>query len=145
MQKRLIGNVLLLSFALICAAQSTVAQNSPCAGKPESGLPLPSTFLPARLSQFQAQLKTFLTSAKYRDLKWCEDKKLRDTGPFGNGVSYGVHPTVKIYYSPNVIDWLLHKDRSRLISDGSMIMKERQPQSGSQQAAPRAGDVSRMA
>ena len=124
MQMRVIRNVLVLSLALICFAQSAVAQKSPCAGKPESGLPLPSTFLPARLSQFQTQLKTFLTSGRYRDLKWCEDKKLRDTGPFVNGVSYGVHPTVKIYYSPAVIDWLLHKDRIRLIPDGAMIVKE---------------------
>jgi len=120
-------NVLPLFFALLfvlAATQSTFAQTSPCAGKPESGLPLPSSFLPARLSEFQAQLKKFLTDGKYRTLKWCEDKTYRDTGPFVNGISYGVHPTVKIYYSPKVIDWLLHKDRSRLIPDGAMIVKE---------------------
>jgi hypothetical protein len=120
-------NVLPLFFALLfvlTATQSTFAQTSPCAGKPESGLPLPSSFLPARLSEFQAQLKKFLTDGKYRTLTWCEDKTYRDTGPFVNGISYGVHPTVKIYYSPKVIDWLLHKDRSRLIPDGAMIVKE---------------------
>jgi len=117
-------HALLLCLVLICVAQATVAQTSPCAGAPESGLPLPSSFLPARLSQFQAQLKTFLTSGKYRALKWCEDKKLRDTGPFVNGVSYGVHPTVKIYYSPDVIDWLVSTDRKKTIRDGAMIVKE---------------------
>jgi hypothetical protein len=45
---------------------------SPCGGSSESGLPLPSTFLPNKLSDFQAQVKTFLTSGKYRDLHWCE-------------------------------------------------------------------------
>ena len=124
MQIPSIRNVLLLCLTLICVAQSTSAQTSPCANAPESGLPLPSTFPPARLPQFQAQVKSFLTGGKYRTLKWCEDKGFRDTGPFVNGVSYGVHPTVKIYYSPAVIEWLLHPDRTRVIPDGAMIVKE---------------------
>jgi hypothetical protein len=106
------------------ATRSTPAQTSPCANADESGLPLPSTFTPAKLPEFQAQLKSFLSSGKYRTLKWCEDKTLRDTGPFVNGVSYGVHPTVKIYYSPKVIDWLIKNDPKQLIPDGSMIVKE---------------------
>ena len=127
MQIRLPGNILVLCLsvcALLILTPSTAAQTSPCAGGDESGLPLPSTFLPGRLPEFQAQLRTFLSSGKYRNLKWCEDKRLRDTGPFVNGVSYGVHPTVKIYYSPVVIDWLLRKDRNQLIPDGAMIVKE---------------------
>jgi TIR domain/Cytochrome P460 len=99
-------------------------QTSPCANADESGLPLPGKFLPARLPEFQAQLKSFLSSGKYRTLNWCEDKKLRDTGPFVNGVSYGVHPTVKIYYSPAVINWLLRRDSGQAIPDGAMIIKE---------------------
>ncbi len=103
---------------------TSASQKSPCAKAPESGLPLPSGFLPAKLPEFQAQLKSFLSSGKYRTLNWCEDKKLRDTGPFVNGVSYGVHPTVKIYYSPAVIDWLLRKNATDVIPDGAMIVKE---------------------
>ncbi|HEU4710051.1 MAG TPA: cytochrome P460 family protein [Pyrinomonadaceae bacterium] len=106
------------------ARDTTPAQTSPCANQPESGLPLPSTFLPGKLSEFQGQLKSFLTSGKYKTLKWCEDKKLRDTGPFINGVGYGVHPTVKIYYSPVVIEWLLKRDSGKPIPDGAMIVKE---------------------
>jgi hypothetical protein len=106
------------------AAPSTIVQSSPCANGEDSGLPLPSGFLPARLPEFQAQLKSFLTSGKYRTLNWCEDKKLRDTGPFVNGTSYGVHPTVKIYYSPAVINWLLRRDSDQAIPDGAMIVKE---------------------
>ena len=122
---RVITNALLLCLTLICVAQSTAAQQtSPCATAKESGLPLPSSFLPARLPQFQSQLKNFLTTREYRTRKWCEDKKLRDTGPFVNGVSYGVHPTVKIYYSPAVIDWLIANDRTKVIEDGAMIVKE---------------------
>jgi len=117
MQLRLLG-IILVSCLTVISAHAT----SPCANGQESGLPLPSNFLPAKLSEFQAQLKTFLVSRKYQTLKWCEDKKLRDTGPFVNGVSYGVHPTVKIYYSPAVIDWL--NNRSAVIPDGAMIVKE---------------------
>jgi hypothetical protein len=97
---------------------------SPCANGKESGLPLPSTFLPARLPAFQSQLKAFLVSGKYRNLSWCEDKGLRDTGPYVNHVSYGVHPTVKIYYSPAIVSWLLRKNPDEVIPDGAMIVKE---------------------
>ena len=140
MQIRLLGNILVLCLIVVSVLvvvtkalsnpqdrstkQAPVAQTSPCAGGQESGLPLPSSFLPAKLPEFQAQLKSFLSSGKYRSLNWCEDKKLRDTGPFVNGVSYGVHPTVKIYYSPAVINWLLRKDPAQVIPDGAMIIKE---------------------
>jgi hypothetical protein len=140
MQIRLLGNILVLCLIVVSVlvvvtsvlsnpqdrstTQAPVTQTSPCAGGQESGLPLPSSFLPAKLPEFQAQLKSFLSSGKYRSLKWCEDKKLRDTGPFVNGVSYGVHPTVKIYYSPAVINWLLRKDPAQVIPDGAMIIKE---------------------
>ena len=136
MQLRPLG--LVLVFCLTILSAQTSAQASPCANAQESGLPLPSTFLPARLSEFQAQLKTFLSSGKYKTLNWCEDKKLRDTGPFVNNTSYGVHPTVKIYYSPAVIDWL--SDRSKVIPDGAMIVKEQYspPAARYQLAAPAA-------
>jgi hypothetical protein len=125
MQPRLLANALLLSLLLVvCSSITAAQQTSPCANGKESGLPLPSTFLPAKLSNFQTQLKTFLTSGKYRTLNWCEDKKLRDTGPFVNGVSYGVHPAVKIYYSPDVIDWLIRRNSGKPIPDGAMIVKE---------------------
>ena len=98
----------------------------------------PVAFLPARLPEFQAQLKSFLSSGKYRTLDWCEDKRLRDTGPFVNGVSYGVHPTVKIYYSPSVINWLLK--RPPVIPDGAMIVKEQySPPAARYQLQPPAG------
>jgi hypothetical protein len=128
MQIRLLSNTLILCVTLVCVlvvlTPSTAAQTSPCSKGEESGLPLPSSFRPATLPDFQAQLKSFLTSGKYRTLNWCEDKNFRDTGPFVNGVSYGVHPTVKIYYSPAVIDWLVSKNSKQLIPDGAMIVKE---------------------
>src|SRR5215211_6427599 len=140
MQIRLTRNILVLCFVLIVLTSSTAAQTSPCANGQESGLPLPSGFLPGKLPEFQAQLKTFLTSGKYKTLNWCEDKKFRDTGPFVNGVSYGVHPTVKIYYSPSVINWLLRKDPNQVIPDGAMIVKEQYtPPAARYQLAPPKG------
>ena len=111
--------------------ETVTPQMSPCADGRESGLPLPSTFLPSKLPDFQSQLKTFLTKGKYKELRWCEDKGLRDTGPYVNNTSYGVHPTVKIYYSPAIVEWLLRKNPDEAIPDGAMIVKE-------QYAAPAA-------
>ena len=111
--------------------ETVAPQTSPCAGGRESGLPLPSSFLPNKLPEFQSQLKDFLTQSKYKNLRWCEDKGLRDTGPYVNNTSYGVHPSVKIYYSPAIVDWLLRKNPDDVIPDGAMIVKE-------QYAAPAA-------
>ena len=107
--------------------EKPAVQVSPCANGKESGLPLPSSFLPNRLPDFQAQVKEFLVSGRYRNLTWCEDKVMRDTGPFVNGVSYGVHPTVKIYYSPAVVKWMMRKNPDDVIPDGAMIVKEQYP------------------
>jgi hypothetical protein len=88
MNVRLLSNILVLCLMLVVVTKvlgnphnTPVQQTSPCANAGESGLRLPSSFLPSRLSEFQAQLKSFLSSGKYRTLKSCEDKKLRDTGP----------------------------------------------------------------
>jgi mono/diheme cytochrome c family protein len=102
------------------AAQTAVPD---CAERKKDDLPLPSTFLPARLPEFQKLLTEFLRRGEYLKLSWCEDKGPRDTGPFINKVSYGVHPTVKIYYSPEVMQWLI-SGRSGNVPDGAMIIKE---------------------
>jgi hypothetical protein len=89
-------------------------------------LPLPSTYMPDRLPVFQEQLARFLQCRQYIHLHWAEDKGVRDTGPYVEGNSYGVHPAVKIYYSPQVYRWL--KDgRKGTIPDGAMIVKEQYP------------------
>jgi len=105
-------------------AQSGHATGTPlplCSERAEHQLPLPSTFLPDRLTEYQQQLADFLKRGEY--LHWCADKGLRDTGPFVNKVPLGVHPTVKIYYSPKIMRWLMD-DRKETIPDGAMIVKE---------------------
>src|SRR3954454_3034455 len=103
---------------------SASAASDDCKNVPS--LPLPSSFLPARMPAFQEQLARFLQCRQYKMLNWAEDKGVRDTGPFVNNSSYGVHPAVKIYYSPQVVRWL--KDgRKGTIPDGAMIVKEQSP------------------
>ncbi|PYK08350.1 MAG: hypothetical protein DME65_14200, partial [Verrucomicrobia bacterium] len=94
-----------------------------CSERTKDDLPLPSTFLPGRLPEFQKILTGFLQRGDYLKLNWCGDKGLRDTGPFINKASYGVHPTVKIYYSPEIMRWLID-GRDGTVPDGAMIIKE---------------------
>jgi hypothetical protein len=110
---------------LVCMAPTLTAQTSvpDCAERKKADLPLPNTFLPGRLPEFQKALTEFLEHGEYLKLNWCEDKGLRDTGPFINKLSYGVHPTVKIYYSPEIMKWLI-EGRNGTIPDGAMIIKE---------------------
>jgi len=56
-------------------------------------------------------------------LNWHRDKAIRDTGPYIQGVYYGTHPTVRIYYSPGVYQWMKN-GRQGNIPDGEMIIKE---------------------
>jgi hypothetical protein len=107
--------------AKVAARQQPSAAEGDC--RNVAPLPLPSTFLPARLPLFQEQLTRFLRCRQYAKLGWAGDKGVRDTGPYVNGSYYGVHPAVKIFYSPQVIRWL--KDgRKGAIPDGAMIVKE---------------------
>src|SRR6185295_10099145 len=56
-------------------------------------------------------------------LGWCRDKGVRDTGPYINNTYYGTHPSVRVFYSPKIVEWL-KKDRRDPIPDGAMIVKE---------------------
>ncbi|SIT13121.1 Cytochrome P460 [Roseivivax lentus] len=85
-----------------------------------SGLPLPSA---TPLLDYQAQLYPYIAERRFADAGWIRDKSWRDTGPFVLDTSYGVHPAVRIYYSPEIITWLEGK-RERGIPDGAMVVKE---------------------
>lgn len=84
-----------------------------------SPLPLPSTL---SLDAYEKELYAFLDSREYETLDWKRDKGVRNTGPFIDDVSYGTHPAVTIYYSPEVYHWL-KKGRKGEIPDGAMIVK----------------------
>jgi cytochrome c2 len=85
-----------------------------------SGLPLPSS---VSEREFQKQLYPFLASRRYVSLGWRKDKRIRDTGPYKNGVYYGTHPAVRMYYSPEILDWLAG-GRQGEPADGAMLIKE---------------------
>jgi hypothetical protein len=91
-----------------------------CQNAEPATLPLPHT-LP--LSDYEQPLYAFLFERRYRTLGWCVDKGVRDTGPYIEGLYYGTHPAVRIYYSPEVMRWLV-SGRVGEIPDGAMIVKE---------------------
>lgn len=101
------------------AAQADM-KTAQCPDAKESSLPLPSSMSP---DAFHDKLLKFLQDTEYVKLNWCVDKGVRDTGPFVSGTYLGVHPAVRIYYSPSVMNWLVN-GRVGSIPDGSMIIKE---------------------
>lgn len=89
-----------------------------------SPLPLPTS---TTLADFEQQLYAFLDDKRYRDLGWKHDRGVRDTGPYIDGTYYGTHPAVRIYYSPEVYEWLVDGRPDNGIPDGAMIIKEMYP------------------
>jgi hypothetical protein len=88
-----------------------------------ASLRLPAVVPPGEPVAIERRMLTYLQSYGYRDLGWCEDKSVRDTGPFIGHVSYGTHPAVRIYYSPEVMEWL-RNGRRGVPKDGAVIIKE---------------------
>jgi hypothetical protein len=104
--------------------QDTAPPALQCLNAQESGLPLPSRFAKEENpAAFQDLLSRFLIEGRYERLGWCQDKSLRDTGPYINGAYYGTHPVVRIWYSPSFARWLVGGRQGR-VPDGAMIVKE---------------------
>jgi len=96
----------------------------PCTAAKPSGLPLPSTYSKNNdPAAYQQVVTNFLRSYTYQNLGWCEDKTVRDTGPYLNNNYYGTHPAVRVWYSPEVAKWVLN-GRQGALPDGAMIIKE---------------------
>jgi hypothetical protein len=75
------------------------------------------------IETYEKELYRFLNDRQYVALGWKVDKKVRDTGPYIKGQYFGTHPAVRMYYSPEIIKWLLGGRRDP-IPDGAMIIKE---------------------
>ena len=86
-------------------------------------LRLPEKFPLGEPFAFEQQVLSYLQTYQYRNLGWCVDKAVRDTGPFVNSTYYGTHLAVRIYYSPEVMTWL-RNGREGPIADGAVILKE---------------------
>lgn len=72
--------------------------------------------------KFEKLLYSFLEKGCYRG--WVADARIRDSGPFIGGASFGTHDSVKIFYSPAIWEWLKRKNRAGEIPDGAVIIKE---------------------
>ena len=85
-----------------------------------AGLPRPSA---VSVDEFDAELFLFLNEREYVTRGWKVDKGVRDTGPHVDGTYYGTHPAVRVWYSPETIEWLEGGRRGPL-PDGAMFIKE---------------------
>src|SRR5258706_16403607 len=99
------------------------AQNaSPAPGKRcELAFPLPRPS-DVGAKKFEKLLYSFLDQGCYR--KWVADSQIRNTGPFIGGASFGTHNAVKVFYSPEVWDWLKQKKREGELPHGAIIVKK---------------------
>jgi len=110
---------------LLAAAAHAQQTPNPC----PNGQPVPAAFqLPANMPagepmQFEKALLAYVSTLDYRNLGWCRDKWVRDTGPLIGGTASIVHLPVHIYYSPEVSNWLLD-GRKGDIPDGAVMIKE---------------------
>ena len=114
------------------------AENMECKNGKEHNIPVPAELY---LQDYEKVLYDFILRRKYVDLNWCVDKKVRDTGPWIEETYYGVHPAVRIYYSPSMMYWLTgdpdywqegkqsgkavpRQPRTGEVPEGAMIVKE---------------------
>ncbi|TWU27757.1 cytochrome P460 family protein [Bythopirellula polymerisocia] len=114
--------ILLLTWQLFCSGliAGETAAIPPASFGQLSPLPLPGSL---SVAEYEKQLFDFLNKREYKALGWVNDKRVRDTGPYLNGKYYGTHPAVSIYYSPEIMRWLL-AGKQDAIPDGTMIIKE---------------------
>src|SRR6202035_2273147 len=59
-----------------------------------SALQLPAVVPPGEPVAIELKMLAYLRTYEYRKLGWCEDKYVRDTGPYVHGQYYGTHPAV---------------------------------------------------
>jgi hypothetical protein len=79
-------------------------------------------------NNYDLDLKTFIKERLYdTELGWKNDEMWRMTGPYvgeiGDGQNLTTHNAVKIYYSPEVVEWLCN-NRQGDLPDGAMVVKE---------------------
>jgi hypothetical protein len=85
---------------------------------------------------YDQRLLAYMKTGAYRNLGWCVDKSIRGTGPFYDGTNLGTHyASVRIWYSPDVVEWLM-KGRADELPDGAVIIKEQFKPSGPASVPP---------
>src|SRR5580692_11600173 len=99
-----------LAMTFLCACSNgsnslPSANAGPCA-------PLP----PAANSDFLIHLTPFMNHLCYQKQNWQHDAQVR--------TSDGVHPFVRVWYSPSLFEWITVKNRTGPVPDGAMVVKE---------------------
>jgi hypothetical protein len=74
--------------------------------------PLP----PAAEPDFLVHLTPFMNHLCYQKQNWQRDAQVR--------TSDGVHPYVRVWYSPSLFEWITVKNRIGPVPDGAMVVKE---------------------
>ena len=115
--------IIALGFSSSLRAQNQIPDPCPNAQPVPAALHLPANLPPGEPVAFEKKVLAYLSTLDYRKLGWCEDKWVRDSGPFMSGAAADVHPPVRIFYSPEVSRWLLN-GRKGDIPDGAVIIKE---------------------
>src|SRR5262249_11077790 len=84
------------------------------AASPDSGpcAPLPAASSPG----FEPLLEAFMNAFCYQKQNWQHDAQIR--------TSDGVHPYVKVWYSPSLWDWLTVSGRAGNVPDGAILVNE---------------------
>lgn len=116
----IVANIVSADAAAPPAAPASVA--SPCDLKP---------YLPVSKdeAEFNDRLSLFVHASCYETLGWAKDQlATRNTGPWIMGWSYGTHPAIRVYYSPEVVQWMAQPEKSRgTIPDNAIIVKVQFP------------------
>jgi hypothetical protein len=138
---RLLIVTVLTSLVALSISRADEAQTNPAqttSKRCEISFPLPN---PSDIGakKFEKLLYSFLELGCYRN--WVADRQIRNTGPFIGGKSFGTHSAVKVFYSPQVWDWLKVKNRQGEILDGAVIVKEMFPSPAQQGSALSAWTV----
>jgi hypothetical protein len=85
-----------------------------------SAMAQPCSTLPrADSKNFEKKLETFLNDFCYQKQGWVHDPSVR--------TSDGVHPFVKVYYSPSMWYWMTTGAREGDVPEGAMLVKEQYP------------------
>jgi len=130
--------------ALVCLALAlfvpVLSADVPAACNLASSLP------PSKdTSKFEDNLRKFLKVRCYETLGWTHDPFVRDTGPYIQGDSYGTHPSVRVWYSPDVASWMklpAEKRATTPVADNAIIVKEMfVPPASSYSVPPKNGDT----
>src|ERR1700722_6687322 len=105
--------VICLAMTILCACGNG-GSSAPSTDSAHAGAcaPLP----PAADSDFLVHLTPFMNPLCYQKQNWQHDAQVR--------TSDGVHPFVRVWYSPSLFNWITVKNRIGPVPNGAIVVKE---------------------